>query len=53
MTLLNGFINSHTISQFMYSSNFKKMDGYFEKGDFSSGNGYMSIQTVYQHNGLI
>ena len=43
---INGFINSHTISQYDDSSKFKKMDGDVEKVDVSSGYGSMNIHTV-------
>ena len=42
----NGFINSHTISQYDDSSKFKKMDGDVEKVDVSSGYGSMNIHTI-------
>ena len=46
------FINSHTLYQCEDTSTFKDINGDVEKGDFSSGYGYMSSQTDFKHNGL-
>ena len=46
------FINSHTLSQCIYSIFFKEMDCFVENGDVSGGNGYMNSRILYQHNGL-
>ena len=46
------FLNSHTISQCEYSSTFKKIYLYVEKGDVSSGYGSMNNHTYLYHNGF-
>ena len=47
-SFVNGFINSHTLSQCNDSSIFKDMDGDAENGDVSGGHGSMNSHTVYQ-----
>ena len=44
----NVFINSHTLYQYNYSSNFKEIDGYVENSDVSGGRGYMNTHTIYK-----
>ena len=52
VSIVNGFINSHTLSQCYHSSTFNQMDGYVEKGDVGGGYFYMNSHTLYQPNGL-
>ena len=47
---VNGFINSHSLYQCNYSSNFKQMDENVENCGASCGHGYINIHTLYQQN---
>ena len=48
----NVSMKSHIIHQCNYSSTFKDMDGYVEKGNVRGGHGYINFHTFYQQNGL-
>ena len=44
----NGFINSHTLSQFDDSTTFQDMDEYVEEYNVSGGNGSINSHNIYQ-----
>ena len=50
MCVVNMFFYSHTLYQCEYSSLFKRIDDYFEKGDgdVSSGYSFLNIHTLSQ-----
>ena len=52
VSIVNGFINRHTLSQFDDSRTFKDTDGDVENGDVSSGYGSMNSHNFYKQNGL-
>ena len=52
MVWLNGFINSHALSQYNESSSFNDMDRDVENVDVSGGHCFMNSNTLYEANKL-
>ena len=52
MSGVNGFINSHTLSQCNDSISLNGMDGDIENGDVSDGHVSMNRHTLYQNSCL-
>ena len=52
MSVLDGLINSHTLSQCKNSSSFNEVYRDVENVDVSGRHGSMSIHTLYPYNGL-